>query len=166
MAAKRLTDKQRRLIAEYAVDRNVKASALRAGYSTHAARRIGELIVGVKACDLNHTFEVLFDYARVDDIQEGVEHRKLLQSPRVNQQCRLNGRSGLRCQEPQFVFEIGTQFIRAVRTTDLHPQLPSFIGTTRKWTQLLPYDKPFEPFARPIDDRDGREIGGGNQIDH
>ena len=48
MAAKRLTDKQRRLVSEYAIDRNVRAAALRAGYSTHTARRVGELVSNPK----------------------------------------------------------------------------------------------------------------------
>lgn len=47
--AARLTDKQKRFVAEYLVDLNATAAARRAGYSAKTADRIGPELLG-KTC--------------------------------------------------------------------------------------------------------------------
>ena len=65
----RLTDKQKRFVAEYLVDLNATQAAIRAGYSKKTADRIGPELLG-KTCVLEEVQKAMADREKRTEITQ------------------------------------------------------------------------------------------------
>lgn len=74
--AERLTDKQKRFVAEYLVDLNATAAARRAGYSAKTADRIGPELLG-KTCVSRAIQEAILDRQKRTEVTQDYVIEKL-----------------------------------------------------------------------------------------
>lgn len=74
--AARLTDKQKRFVAEYLIDLNATAAARRAGYSAKTADRIGPELLG-KTCVSQAIQEAILDRQKRTEVTQDYVIEKL-----------------------------------------------------------------------------------------